>query len=105
MLAPTAEAVAPALPGKRVHESIGRANRTREPRSCEDPTMMNHALSRRAMLRGIGVTMALPWLESLPVWGDEPRAGAPGAPASEAPVRLAVLFAGNGFHSREWWAT
>src|SRR5439155_19951344 len=25
-------------------------------------------------------------------------------PASEAPVRLAVLFAGNGFHSKEWWA-
>jgi hypothetical protein len=44
--------------------------------------------------------MALPWLESLAVWGAEqgPRA------ASEAPVRLAVLFAGNGFHSKEWWA-
>jgi hypothetical protein len=45
--------------------------------------------------------MALPWLESLPIWGDEPRAG---TTASEAPVRLAVLFAGNGFHSKEWWA-
>jgi len=29
---------------------------------------------------------------------------APQKPASEAPVRLAVLFAGNGFHSKEWWA-
>ncbi len=54
------------------------------------------------MLRGLGVTMALPWLESLPVWGDEPRGN---KLASEAPVRLAVLFAGNGFHSKEWWAT
>ena len=45
--------------------------------------------------------MALPWLESLPVWGDEAR---PPAPGSQAPVRLAVLFSGNGFHSREWWA-
>jgi hypothetical protein len=27
-----------------------------------------------------------------------------GKPASEAPVRLAVLFSGNGFHSKEWWA-
>ena len=35
------------------------------------------------------------------VWGDEP-AGI--KPASEAPVRLAVLFSGNGFHSKEWWA-
>jgi len=53
------------------------------------------------MLRGLGVTMALPWLESFRVWGD--AAPGPGA-ASEAPVRLAVLFSGNGFHSREWWA-
>ena len=53
------------------------------------------------MLRGLGVTMALPWLESFNVWGDEPRGQ---EPASEAPVRLAVLFAGNGFHSKQWWA-
>ncbi len=57
-------------------------------------------LSRRQFLRGVGVTMALPWLESLPVWGDEPRAKRD----SEPPVRFACLFAGNGFHSREWWA-
>jgi hypothetical protein len=46
--------------------------------------------------------MALPWMESLNVWGDTPAAV--GRPASEAPVRLAVLFSGNGFHSKEWWA-
>ncbi len=57
-------------------------------------------LSRRAFLRGVGVTMALPWLESLPVWGDD----RPKHASSEPPVRLAVLFAGNGFHSKEWWA-
>ena len=28
--------------------------------------------SRRTFLRGVGVTMALPWLESVPVWGAEP---------------------------------
>ena len=60
-----------------------------------------HQFSRRRMLRGIGVTMALPWMESLPVWGDVPRGP---EPSSEAPVRLAVLFSGNGFHSKEWWA-
>ena len=64
-------------------------------------TPSKHRFSRRLMLRGMGVSMALPWMESLPVWGDEaPRTGA----ASQAPVRLAVLFAGNGFHSKEWWA-
>src|ERR1051325_10577426 len=63
--------------------------------------MKTHHFSRRAFLRGVGVTMALPWLESLPVWGDEAR---PSQAGSQAPVRLAVMFAGNGFHSREWWA-
>src|SRR5947207_631785 len=62
--------------------------------------MTTHQFSRRTFLRGVGVTMALPWLESLPVWSDEPKA----AKASEAPVRFAALFAGNGFHSKEWWA-
>ena len=45
--------------------------------------------------------MALPWMESFTVWGDEPKTA---KPASEAPVRLGVLFSGNGFHTREWWA-
>ena len=60
-----------------------------------------HPLSRRAFLRGVGVTMALPWMESLPVWGDQPVSRA--NPSSEPPVRLAVLFSGNGYH-REWSA-
>src|SRR5205823_4211052 len=63
--------------------------------------MNTHKLTRRTFLRGVGVTMALPWMESLTVWGDEPRAA---KPANKAPVRLGVMFAGNGFHSKEWWA-
>src|SRR6187549_2526234 len=57
--------------------------------------------SRRAFLRGTGISMALPWLESFNVWGVESKQV---KPASEAPVRLAVVFSGNGFHSKEWWA-
>jgi hypothetical protein len=64
--------------------------------------MTKHQFSRRAFLRGIGVTMALPWMESLNVWGDTQASSAKAA--SEAPVRLAVVFSGNGFHSKEWWA-
>src|SRR5687767_7009071 len=62
---------------------------------------MVQLFSRRMMLRGLGVSMALPWLESMPVWGDEPvsKTG-----SSAAPVRFACLFSGNGFHSKEWWA-
>ncbi len=62
--------------------------------------MRIHRFSRRTFLRSLGVTMALPWMESVPVWGAT-RAKKPG---SEAPVRLAVLFSGNGFKSDEWWA-
>ncbi len=29
----------------------------------------NDQTTRRTFLRGVGVTMALPWLESVPVWG------------------------------------
>ncbi|MCC6537965.1 MAG: DUF1552 domain-containing protein [Bryobacterales bacterium] len=58
-----------------------------------------HVFSRRRLLRGAGVSIALPWLESLPVWGAEASAR-----TQDAPVRLAVLFSGNGFHSKEWWA-
>jgi len=64
-------------------------------------TSSKHQFSRRRWLRGLGVSIALPWMESPPVWGDEARTT---RSASEAPVRLAVLFAGNGLHSREWWA-
>jgi hypothetical protein len=60
---------------------------------------MKHRFSRRKFLRGLGVTMALPWMESLSVWGDETA-----KPGSQAPVRLGVLFSGNGFHSKQWWA-
>lgn len=61
---------------------------------------IEYPFSRRTLLRGLGVSMALPWLESLPVWGDETTKNR----SSEPPVRLACLFSGNGFHSKEWWA-
>jgi hypothetical protein len=64
--------------------------------------MTTSSFSRRTFLRGVGVSMALPWLESLAVWGDPTKKT---RPASEAPVRFAALFAGNGFHSKEWWAS
>src|SRR5215217_2814363 len=69
---------------------------------CEGIDFMQptQPLSRRAFLRGVGVSMALPWLESLPVWGDDKAKNT----ASEAPVRFACFFSGNGFHAREWWA-
>ena len=58
-------------------------------------------LSRRTMLRGLGVSMALPWFESFPVWGEESRGK---QHEGEAPLRFGVLFGGNGFHKSHWWA-
>ncbi|MCC9602214.1 DUF1552 domain-containing protein [Stieleria sp. JC731] len=56
-------------------------------------------LSRRLLLQGTGVSMALPWLESVAVWGDE------NASASSAlPQRIAVMFMANGVAYNHWWA-
>jgi hypothetical protein len=59
-------------------------------------------MSRRTLLKGVGVTMALPWLESIPIWGSEP-ASAPAAAAH--PRRFAALFMGNGISPKNWGAT
>ena len=64
--------------------------------------MSVYHLSRRTLLRGVGVSMALPWMESVRVWGAAARSR---IEDGQAPVRMAILFAGCGFHSREWWAT
>ena len=49
-------------------------------------------ISRRTVLHGAGVAMALPWLESLSAWGGT------------FPKRFAVLFMGNGINGNHWWA-
>src|SRR5689334_10842303 len=62
-------------------------------------TARHRQFSRRTLLRGAGVAISLPWLESLPVWGAEtPPAG------GEFPRRFAALFMGNGISPEHWWA-
>ena len=64
-------------------------------------------ISRRVVLRGAGVAMALPWLESLNVWGAaaEPSATATATGVVSAfPKRFAVMFMGNGINGNHWWA-
>jgi Protein of unknown function (DUF1552) len=53
-------------------------------------------VSRRTFLRGVGVTMALPWLESVPVWGADP--------VTAPPKRFAALFMGCGINGNHFWA-
>lgn len=54
-------------------------------------------ITRRAALRGLGVTVALPWLEAIPLVGREPSSATP-------PQRFAALFMGNGISPKHWWA-
>jgi hypothetical protein len=58
-------------------------------------------LSRRTFLRGVGVTMALPWLESMSVWGAAPMQDGLPAPC---PKRFAALFMACGINANHWWA-
>ena len=57
----------------------------------------NARFSRRTLLCGAGVSMGLPWLESLSAWGDESAASSP-------PKRFAALFMGNGISPNHWHA-
>ena len=57
-------------------------------------------LSRRMVLRGAGVAMSLPWLQSLPVWGGELTSQT----ASPLPKRFAALFMACGVNAKHWWA-
>src|SRR6266540_2172193 len=59
---------------------------------------MTRTITRRAVLRGAGVTMCLPWLESLPAWCG------PAQSAPAFPKRVAVLFMGNGINGNHWWS-
>ncbi len=56
--------------------------------------------SRRLFLRGVGVALALPWLESLPVFAQ----AAPAAAANTPPLRLGIVFFSNGVEPIHWWA-
>ncbi|MEZ6059397.1 MAG: DUF1552 domain-containing protein [Planctomycetaceae bacterium] len=58
-------------------------------------------VGRRTVLRGAGVAVSLPWLDSVPVWGLETSAvdGSDGFPQ-----RFAVQFMACGVHPDHWWA-
>ena len=66
--------------------------------------MTNGTISRRTVLRGLGVSMALPWLESM-AWAQSAVPGNMVTTAAGAfPKRFAVLFMGNGINGNHWWA-
>ena len=59
--------------------------------------MSSPLISRRVVLKGLGATVALPWLESFRATAAERTENAP-------PKRFAFLFFGDGIHPDEWWS-
>src|SRR5436309_2600902 len=63
-------------------------------------------ISRRTVLRGAGVTMCLPWLDSVSALASTPAS--PSLSSLSAgpafPKRFAVLFMGNGVNENHWGA-
>ena len=63
---------------------------------------MKSGIDRRAVLRGMGTAMALPWLEAMMPTGTGRVARAASRAAAVSPTRLAFLFMPNGVHAPEW---
>jgi hypothetical protein len=60
---------------------------------------LDQPISRRTVLRGLGVAMSLPWLEAmgpLRAWADQPQ------PAQAVPNRMAFLYVPNGINMEDW---
>ncbi|MBS1824186.1 MAG: DUF1552 domain-containing protein [Acidobacteria bacterium] len=55
--------------------------------------------SRRHFLRGAGVALALPWMESLPL-----VAGPTKTASNKPPLRYALVYFSNGVEPEHWWA-
>lgn len=70
------------------------------------PPRREMAVSRRNFLRGSGVLMALPFLDSLPAWASPAVEAKPAEsnPPRKYPQRFAAVFAGNGINGNHWWA-
>jgi hypothetical protein len=55
--------------------------------------------SRRHFLRGAGVALTLPWLESLPLLAQDGTVD-----KSKPPLRYACIYFSNGVDTKQWWA-
>ncbi len=62
------------------------------------------SLSRRTVLRGAGVALALPWLEAM-VPTARGATDSESAHASDTPIRMAALFVPNGVRQDMWTPT
>ena len=62
-------------------------------------------LSRRTVLRGIGASIALPWMEAMATASTTGTASASAAMGNAAPKRLAFMYIPNGVIGSKWFPT
>src|SRR4051812_44175587 len=61
----------------------------------------SYHVSRRHFLRGVGVALALPWMESLPLLGQTAAAL---KATNKPPLRMGIVFFSNGVEPDHWRA-
>ena len=68
---------------------------------------MNHELSRRRFLRGLGISLGLPFLESIAPIGKALAATASKAASTHSggPLRMACLYVPHGVNVARWKPT
>src|ERR1041384_4516287 len=67
-------------------------------------SVWSQAVTRRAFLRGTGISLALPWLESLPLRAADTGDVVAKTVSTRPPVRFACLYFSNGVKPAHWWA-
>jgi hypothetical protein len=58
-------------------------------------SLANQPVSRRHFLRGVGVALALPWMESMPLFAA--------TKSNKPPVRFGCVYFSNGVAPAHWW--
>jgi hypothetical protein len=58
-------------------------------------SFIRQPVSRRHFLRGVGVALALPWMESVPLLA---------AASNKPPLRFGCIYFSNGVAPAQWWA-
>jgi hypothetical protein len=68
------------------------------------PSPWSQAVTRRTFLRGATVSLALPWLESLPLRSLASGEVVKTPEAAKPPVRFGCIYFSNGVEPTHWWA-
>lgn len=69
-----------------------------------DPRLPARRRFLRNCLRGAGVSLALPWLDSLPLRGEDGKLTVAAKQSGKPPVRFGCIYFSNGVEPVHWWA-